>query len=142
MKISTRFLVCALTIVMAAGCGFTNDRNEAAQIAAAFYESVKADDINGIIVHISPEFFKETSESKVRLIFPAIKDTLGTLESYELSGWHVNKQLGNNPLSGIFVTLQYKVLYSDTLSYETLIMYRANSEDHFKIISYNFSSEN
>lgn len=141
MKLPLLFGACAWIVLCIAGCSMTGDRAEATQIGAAFYESVRADDINTILTFLSPEFFKQTSEADVRLLFPTLREQLGEIESYELTGWYIKKQFGTDSLAGTLVTLQYKVTYSKSPSSEMLLLYKPSGGDEFKILSYNFQSE-
>ncbi|MEZ5357559.1 MAG: hypothetical protein R3F48_01930 [Candidatus Zixiibacteriota bacterium] len=141
MKLLSLIVACACVGIIFTGCSMTDDRAAATQIGAAFYESVKADDINSILTFLSPEFFGETSENDMRLLLPTLKETFGAIESYDLIGWHVNKRFGTDSLSGTLVTLQYKVTYSKTPSNEMLLLYKPSGSEEFKIISYNFNIE-
>lgn len=140
MKTFSLIVACACVGIFIAGCSMTEDRAAATQIGAAFYESVKADDINTVLTFLSPKFLEGTSEADLRLLIPSLKQKFGEIESYQLIGWHVNKQFGTDSLDGTLVTLQYKVIYSKSPSNEMLILYKPSGGEEFKILSYNFSN--
>ncbi len=142
MKRLSLLVACAFVGISLVGCSMSEDRSAASQLGAAFYESIKAEDVNSVISFMSPEFFEVTSEDDLKILFPALKDRMGTMESYELTGWYVNKRFGTDSLSGTLVTLQYKVVYSKSPCNETLLLYKPSDGNDFKILSYNFEPEN
>ena len=123
------------------GCGLTRDRESAIEQACHFYEALQAGNLDSAVVYLGPEFFELTPEADFRLLIPEIERREGSIESFRLTGWHVNKNHNAEIGNGTYVTLQFAVVHGRHQATETLLLYRSKADRAFKIIGYTLDSE-
>jgi hypothetical protein len=107
---------------LCAGCGFTEDRKEAEQLAEQYFAKAMADDIDGVLGLYSPRFFAATSRDHWRQFLDEQRSRCGTPQSHRLVSWNVFSSFGSN--AGVRTTLVYDVNYSSCRFAETLTIFK------------------
>jgi hypothetical protein len=110
------------SFVLCAGCGFSEDRKEAEQLAEQYFAKAKAEDLDGVLALYSPRFFAATSRDHWRQFLGEQRLHCGTPQSHELIKWTVFSSFGSN--AGVRTTLIYDVKYSSCRFAETLTLFK------------------
>ncbi len=134
----------AMALVMAAvvvsGCGVSEEKRQAEEVASGCFECVKQKDFEGAAAYYSPKFYQATSREKWVEMLGNINGKLGDLREYKLVGWNFKKFAGVVG-SGSYWQLQYQTTYTKHPAQETLVIFRPFGGGEFKIISHNINSE-
>ncbi|UCC94774.1 MAG: DUF4019 domain-containing protein [Candidatus Omnitrophota bacterium] len=130
--------ILVLLVGLLAGCGVVQDTGVAENLAAIYYESIKAKNFDKAQELCGPQFFQRTSREDFLQLLQTINKKLGNLQSYKLAGFHVRKQIGIP--SGNYYILQYKVTYSKYSAAEVLTLFKPSGGE-IKILGYNVNSE-
>lgn len=104
------------------GCGFTEDRQEAEQLAEQYFAKAKAEDLDGMLSLYSPRFFEATSRDQWRQFLEEQRSRCGTPQSHTLINWNVFSSFGSN--AGVRTTLVYDVKYSNCRVAEKLTIFK------------------
>ena len=122
--------------VLIVGCS-NEEKAEAEQLATQYFEAVKSNDVDSVMLLYSSEFFDSTPEQKWRAVLASCRTKLGETQSYELENWHVKTMLG----VGTTVVLFYRVKYSKYDGTETIRAYRDSGDERFLINGHSINSE-
>jgi hypothetical protein len=120
-------MVMLFVAVGCAGCGFTEDRREAEQLAEQYFAKAKAEDLDGVLALYSPRFFAATSRDRWRQVLEEQRSRCGTPQSHTLINWHVFSSFGSN--AGVRTTLVYEVNYSSCRVAETLTIFKPSGSE-------------
>lgn len=135
----TKILKWVLVVSLVAGCGFTEGKEEAEQLAGRLFDSVRSHDFDTAMTYYSEAFFNQTSQDEWTTVLNSLNQKLGDLQSYELNGWNVKKQVHTSG-SGTFVSLQYHVTYARYPATEVLVLFKPVGGD-YKVLSHNINSK-
>jgi hypothetical protein len=115
-------ILLTVSFALCAGCGFSEDRKEAEQLAEQYFAKAMAEDLDGILSLYSPRFFAVTSRDHWRQFLEEQRLRCGTPQSHELINWTVFSSFGSN--AGVRTTLVYDVHYSSCRFAETLTIFK------------------
>jgi hypothetical protein len=121
-------IVAVILVAWCAGCGFTEGRKEAEQLAEQYFVKARADDLDGMMSLYSPRFFAVTSRDHWREILEEQRSRCGTPQSHALISWKVLSSVGSN--AGVRTTLVYDVKYSSCQVAETLIIFKPSGGEN------------
>ncbi len=130
--------ILTLLLILVFGCGFTEDKNVAENLANDLFDSISVQDFDRTMHFYSSRFFEHTSQDEWLAILHNLNMKLGDLESYELVSWNIKKQAHTSG-TGTYVLLQYNVNYSKYPSVETLTLFRPIGGE-LKILGHNINS--
>jgi hypothetical protein len=135
------FVLAAIAIVpVLAGCGFSKKKQAAEQVAATYFEAMKKPDFDAAIANFSPTFFEKTPKEKWLGTLEAIHARFGCLQSYEQTGFKVNK--GKSELGeGYFVELTFRTNYEKGSASEIIRCFESSSGGPMQIVGQNFSPD-
>jgi len=135
-------LVWASALALAAlagGCGLGRDRAEAEQAADAYFEAVRAGDLERATRLFSPDFFRQTPLDRWLTGMGSLRGKLGDLQGHQLVNWNIHKRVGAG--GGAYCQLQYQVTYSRHPAQETLLLVRPTGGQSFRISGHHIVSE-
>lgn len=114
----SRILILLISVVLLSACSVSGVSNQtAATKGKALYEAIKSGDIDKAIEQYADKFFEMRSRDQWREQLDDMKQQLGELQSYEIT-----KLSSDTRFSGKFFIFEYKVVYSNGKTWETLTM--------------------
>lgn len=137
-----RALVRASVLALAAlagGCGLSRDRAEAQRVADAYFEAVRAGDLERATRLFSPDFFRQTPRERWLTGMGNLRGKLADLQGHELVNRNIRKRVGTG--GGTYCQLQYQVTYSRHPAQETLLLVRPTGGQSFRITGHHIVSE-
>ena len=138
MKKICVFIICSLFVGLLAGCGLSQELEDAGAVGQDYYKSLQAEDYNEAVSFYSTEFFEATPRADTLQLLQGIGSQLGKMLYYKLDYSEKNSFVGTGGKRTIYI-LYYDVTYSKGSSKETLTMTR--SEDgEFEILGFDIDS--
>jgi hypothetical protein len=104
------------------GCSFSEDREEAEQLAEQYFSEMVSGDIEGVLSLYSARFYVGTPRAEWRAFLEKHRARCGTPNTYSLTTWHVFSSFGTN--SGTTTTLVYDVQYSSCRVSEKMTIFK------------------
>ena len=124
--------------LLAAGCGFSANREAAAEAMSAYFAAIERRDYTAATAVYADSFFKDITREAWEAQLEDTTGRLGNLESYEAVSWNVKKHVGAN--AGTFVKVAYKTRYSRQPALEQFILKKV--EGDFVIIAHRIEAKN
>jgi len=133
-----------LTLVSLTSCNFNSfytdrksDKEDAESVTTKFYYLLRDKKYQDTYKLFSPRFLEITNESKIKDIYDASDNKLGSIKDQNLISWKTNIVEGSNPKSEYL--LVYEVKREKFISKETIRLEKEN--DTIKILAYNVQSD-
>lgn len=111
----------ALSALLLQGCGYSDSRRRAEQLADKYFLAMQAGDVNGALGAYAPAFFEHTQRETWSSELRSIQSQLGPVQSYQLASWNVSSRVGTG--AGSYVLLVYAVTYKRGHREERLLMF-------------------
>jgi hypothetical protein len=122
------------------GCGMQKSRADAEKIVARHFDKVRDRAYDGALADYDDEFFSVVSRDEWARRLGQVEAKLGPFQSYTVAEWNVNSKFGTGA-GGTYVTLTCNVAYANYTAVEQMVLYRAKSDDDFKILRHGINSE-
>ena len=140
MRRKSLVALLVLAPMLIAGCRFFQVPPESQAVVTKYFQTVREGKLEDALTLYSPRFYEHTSRDKWRSMLEKIKQKLGTLQSYELTGWRVNR-LAILPYPGTYSILTYRVKYAKYPADETITVYQPATGGEPEILGHNINSE-
>ena len=119
---AARVAVIVVVLCAALGCGFSEDKREAEQLAERYFATMRGGDVEAVLALYSAGFYKATSRADWLAILESQRARCGTPKTHALVSWNVFSSFGAN--SGVRTTLVYDVRYSSCRMSEKMIIFK------------------
>jgi hypothetical protein len=124
---------------LAAGCGFSKDRQSAEMVADEYLTAVADQDLDKAMSLCHPRAFDQgITEKEWRKLLAALPKKLGETKRRKVIGWRVDKRRMVG-LTGTFWTFTYEVTYAKHRSQEAVTLFRPIRGDHFLVLGHNIN---
>ncbi|HEY79150.1 MAG TPA: hypothetical protein G4O09_08570 [Dehalococcoidia bacterium] len=136
------FLFLIFIMVLSAqttGCGIAEEKSATENVVTSYFEAVKAKDFDKALSFYSPKFFEVTPQDDWLEALKTINAKLGDLQTYKLTSWKGNKQVGTAG-SGTYYELRYEVTYSKYPAKEVFNIFKPSAGGELKIQGHNINS--
>jgi hypothetical protein len=119
---AVRVAVMLVALSAAIGCGFSEDRRQAEQLAEQYFARIRGGDIAGVLSLYSARFFEVTPRASWLAFLEKQKTECGIPNRHSLLTWNVVNAFGTN--AGTTTTLVYDVQYSNCRVSEKVIVFK------------------
>ena len=122
LKRAARVAVMVVTLCMAVGCSFSEDKKDAEQLAEQYFAKMQGGDVEGALSLYSARFYDITSRADWRAFLQNQRARCGTPKTHSLVTWNVFNAFGTN--AGTTTTLVYDVQYSSCQVSEKMTFFK------------------
>lgn len=122
LKRAAQFAVIAAAASAAIGCGFSEERKQAEELAEQYFAKMQAGDVEGVLSLYSTRFFEVTSRADWLVFLEEQRARCGTPKTHSLINWNVLSTFGTN--AGTRTTLVYDVQYSSCRVSEKMTIFK------------------
>ena len=143
LRVIRIFFVFSISLIFVS-CRFNSsyinreeDKRDAEQAIAQFYELLKNQDYKGTYRLFDKRFFEVTDTQKLNEIYDISFEKLGDVESYNIEKWETQAIVGTDPKTNYVFLLN--VRRSDFASKETITLLKEKGE--IKIMGYHVNSD-
>ena len=130
----------ALITLIAGGCGFLSGVEDARDLAEKFLNDRFVTGGVGNEAYYSDLFWKYTRQEDWHYIKELVENRLGSLQSYTLRNWTIQKNVKMGDLSGTFVVFLYDTQYEHGKGQEKITLMKGFWDSGFQIIGHHFDS--
>jgi len=131
----------ALVTLIVSGCGFMSGLEDARELAEKLLNDRFVTGGVGSEAYYSDLFWKYTRQENWDYVKNLVETRLGSLQSYTLRTWSIQKNVKMGDLSGTFVVLIYDTEYEYGKGQEKITLMKGFWDRDFKIVGHNFDSD-
>ena len=131
----------ALITLIAGGCGFMSGMEDARELAENLLNDRFVTGGVGSEAYYSDLFWKYTRQENWDYVKNLVESRLGSLQSYTLNTWSIQKNVKMGDLSGTFVVLLYDTEYEYGTGQERITLMKGFWDRNFQIVGHNFESD-
>ena len=133
-------LVVLITLIIG-GCGFMSGLEDARELAEKLLDDRFVTGGMGSEAYYSDLFWKYTKQENWDYVKHLVETRLGSLQSYTLRTWSIQKNVKMGDLSGTFIVFVYDTEYEYGKGQERITLMKGFWDRHFQIVGHNFESD-